>query len=121
MTLECRYVTPTGNRLGKEFEVEDVPTSLAVGCEEQEGMTHTTVDLTQTTQLAEETNSTEHQDMSVTSMKELVEDTFGIPYREIQIMNGQQLRAIGDNAIHKAYVNSKKTTDQYYFPRTTQQ
>ena len=69
MTLEQRPVTSTGNRLKKEVKAEDVPTSLALGRGEQEGMTHTTVNLTQTTQRTEETNSTEHQDRSATTMK----------------------------------------------------
>ena len=120
MNSECGSVTSTSNRSKAKIKVENVPNSLALGYEEQEGMTHTTVDLTQITQRTEGTNSTEHQDRSATKMKELAEDTFGIPYQEIQFMNEQQLRAIGDNAIHEAYDNSKKTTDQYYFPRPTQ-
>ena len=96
MTFECRSVTSTGKRSRKEIEVENVPTLLAVGYEEQEGITHTTVDMTQTTQMTEEEiNGTKHQDRSATSMKELVEDTFGRPCQEIQFMNGPKLRAIG--------------------------
>ena len=76
MTLKRRSVTPTGNRLKIEVKVGDVPTSPDLGGEEQEGMTHTTVDLTQTGQRTEETNSTEHQDRSATIMKELAKDTF---------------------------------------------
>ena len=91
MTSKGRVATTTSSDSNAQAKVEGVQTSLALCCEEQEGMTTTTADMTQVTQITEaEIESAQPHYRDPMLFKEAAEDTTGLPHYKIYFMKGKK-------------------------------
>ena len=116
MTSRSGFAVTTAGKLNAHTKVDDVPTS-SYQDEEQEGMTTTTAD--STCNIAEEAtlNKSTIQDEQPTPFTSLVEDTVGLPYHQVNVMTGKEIRDRSERRVLDSYMRAMTTTDQNYQPR----
>ena len=106
----------TGSDLHAHAKVEGVSISLALHREEQEGATITTATVAPTTQRTKVENRTVvSSDKEPMPFKEVVEEYVGLPYHEVNLMIGKDIRARGERSVIEVYIKSKITVNQCYF------
>ena len=106
----------TLSNLHAHAKVEGVSISLVLHREEQEGATTTTSTVAPTTQRTKVENRTVvSSDKEPMPFKEVVEEYVGLPYHEVNLMIGKDIRARGERSVIEVYIKSKITVNQCYF------